>query len=984
MHLTFTLSNLSLYLLIISSIVLTTGCAGPQPRFTPDIQQSFVENPMRRMDTDLLTVYYPAHRQAEAELFAAHLEVCATEISRKRLNQTTRAKIPVIMPEVQFNNAYVSLGSGANPPHMLVPTYFTADLFTRLGMPPDASFISCHEAVHFIQAAEISGIPAALNTVLGYTFTPQLGLDPWFWEGLATYYESRLNPGIGRMATPFWHQLLAAGFADAPITESALHAANRRIPYGGQYLVGSHFISYLAETYGEDKLWEIINRQSNTLLVPFGINVRFYLTYGKSLATLVEEFSEHIQQTHPRRTRPANQQILHQANQDAQWAAAPDGTRALITRGPDQPERLTIWSPTGQLLYTRDFPDVLPPRKLIASYLPAGLSFTADAKHLYFTAISQSQTSEQTLLLHLDLQTHQLHIIAENLRGAGGSITPDGTRYIFPRANGNRHDLAYFDLQTRKIGILHQMPTQHFIVSPRVSPDGTRIAAVVMHGAQADLWLFSTQTGQKLAEVPTSSAQIHRDPAWLNNHTLLAAAEADGRFQIFQYDTRTAQQTQLSDAPYLAMQPFALNETTIAFLNRDGWNWTIDTLSTNDIRVATNETSPTPEPAHTPKPDTYQLHIHEDKPYSQFDGLFIPRLHVPTFTWADTYQLLGIDIGGLDTLGFHAWSLGFSFEFANALPGFSFAYVNTQLAPWYLYFSASQFWGFNAYTIQDSNSLFPEITYRLDRRERQLRAQALRTFYDMPVAFGFLGTELYRPEASEFPTERRTFLGFQAAAQYAAGRGSAHSGTRNLFALGLSAAAYPSQLGSDFSLGDLRAETTINLPLPLSTRHRLRLNTRARTLLGTPDNAKLLRVGGIQPGEVLASNTLQSLELVSDLLPGPLGFSEPLRGYEDYGFATNQLLAAEIDYRYPFIIDRGTASTLGILPAIFLRQLNLELFAATATFERTDKSHTAVGASLDLQVLFWQLPFALRYQTAKRLVDDHALVHTLTLGIGLN
>src|SRR5690606_9881144 len=134
--------------------------------------------------------------------------------------------------------------------------------------------------------------------------------------------------------------------------------------------------------------------------------------------------------------------------------------QAQITRNLDTSEQLTVWSPDGTLLYKRAFPDVLPPRKLILSYLYSGLSFTADSKNLFFTAITQGETNEQTLLLHLDLRTQKLNILAENMRGAGGTITPDGKRYIFNRANGNRHDLAFFDLQTRKFGTLYTMPAR--------------------------------------------------------------------------------------------------------------------------------------------------------------------------------------------------------------------------------------------------------------------------------------------------------------------------------------------------------------------------------------------------------------------------------------------------------------------------------------------------------------------------------------------
>src|SRR5690606_30188229 len=108
-HLPSAILRLLIYLILAILLAsLATGCAGAQPRFTPDIQSSFVENPMHRMDTELLTVYYPAHRQTEAERFAAHLETCVAEISKHRISTTKRAKIPVIMPEVEFNNAYVN------------------------------------------------------------------------------------------------------------------------------------------------------------------------------------------------------------------------------------------------------------------------------------------------------------------------------------------------------------------------------------------------------------------------------------------------------------------------------------------------------------------------------------------------------------------------------------------------------------------------------------------------------------------------------------------------------------------------------------------------------------------------------------------------------------------------------------------------------------------------------------------------------------
>lgn len=971
-----------------------SGCIGAaQPRFTPDIQSSLAETPMRRMDTEYLTLYYPAHRQSEARQFAAQLEICTAEISKHRQSDFKRAKIPVMMPEVEFNNAYVNPGLSGDYPYMLVPSFFTVDLFSQLGIPPDPSFISCHEAVHFIQATEITETPKGLNTIVGFTFTPQLGLDMWFWEGLATYYESRLTPGAGRMASPYWHQTLAAGFAGQDITSSALHTENRQIPFGGQYLVGSHFIRFLAETYGEEKLWEIIDRQSSSIFFPLGVNIRFRLAYGKSLHTLIGEFSEHIKDTYPERARPEAQRTLRDLGQSAQWAVAPDGIRAAITRSPDTVEELTIWSADGERLYRRAFPDVLPPRKLLLSGQFSGLSFTADSKHLYFTALSQGKTAQQTLLIHLDLKTHKLNILTDDLRGAGGTITPDGGRYIFPRADGNRHHLAYFDLQTHKINFLHVFPAQYFVVSPRVSPDGKRIAATVMHGSHADIWVFSAETGKKLREIAcpmsTSTPRKHRDPTWLGNDTLLASTEINGRLQIVRYNLESNESTQLSDAPYLAVQPFAIDADTVGFLNRDGWGWTLDTLSTQGSGFADLSKTEQPGEHLTPTPGDLELSedlsltIQKDQPYSKFDGVFVPRLRSPMFLVSDDILLFGVMLSGYDTLGFHSWAIELAYDFMSHVPTFSAQYLNAQLAPWYLYFTVLQDWEFRKYTLKDASNSDTDQVYRLDRRDRQFSADLIRIFYDIPLSLSVLGTELYQPEVGPFDSDRRRFLGAKINAQYSAGRGTAYGGARNLFALDLTAAAFPAQVGSDFSLEDLRAETTIHLPLPFSNLHRLRVNARARALLGTPADTNLLRVGGTQSAAMLFSSTEQSAEPLSDILPRNFEFSESLRGYEDYGFATHQLFAAEVDYRYPFVIDAATASTFGVFPSFLLRQINFELFATAATFGFDEAYHAAAGASLDLQWQIWLLPFDLRYQLAQRLTDDEALVHTITLGVGL-
>lgn len=81
--------------------------------------------------------------------------------------------------------------------------------------------------------------------------------------------------------------------------------------------------------------------------------------------------------------------------------------------------------------------------------------------------------------------------------------------------------------------------------------------------------------------------------------------------------------------------------------------------------------------------------------------------------------------------------------------------------------------------------------------------------------------------------------------------------------------------------------------------------------------------GGAAKGDRAGSPC--SWRLRADALRG-----EPAR-FEEHPLATNRIFIGDLSYRYPFIVDWGTASTFGVLPSFFLQQLDLGLFATAAT-----------------------------------------------------
>ncbi|MCG8423109.1 MAG: hypothetical protein MJE77_34840 [Proteobacteria bacterium] len=187
-------------------------------------------------------------------------------------------------------------------------------------------------------------------------------------------------------------------------------------------------------------------------------------------------------------------------------------------------------------------------------------------------------------------------------------------------------------------------------------------------------------------------------------------------------------------------------------------------------------------------------------------------------------------------------------------------------------------------------------------------------------------------------------------------------------------------------LGDVGAQLGVVVPLPLSRRHTLRLLTRGRALIGvTDDQQRLLEIGGVSDLSLYQSN--ENVSLPDSRLP--ISFAIPLRGYEGASFLDNRVITFELTYRYPLIVDRGTASTLYALPGFFVADFVVEGFASRATIAHSaetafdDDLHGAVGTSLAMNFSLWALSAQLRYQLARRLTDDEATAHLVTLGLPL-
>ena len=224
---------------------------------------------------------------------------------------------------------------------------------------------------------------------------------------------------------------------------------------------------------------------------------------------------------------------------------------------------------------------MLPPRRLViaAPTFASGLSFSRDGRSLYFVALDLDPTYQASRLCRYDIDTGHSRSSLATCAAPGGSLSPDGRRYMFAHADGDHHDLAEVDVATGAIRVIAHEPHGAYIANPRFSPDGTRLVATRFDGVRFRIVVLDPASGRLLSTLATGDDLV-ADPSWIDDQRViyLGGAPSDSGFQVYGCDLATGRIDKLTQAPYLTFQPNAADGRTLRFLNREGWGWTVDEI----------------------------------------------------------------------------------------------------------------------------------------------------------------------------------------------------------------------------------------------------------------------------------------------------------------------------------------------------------------------------------------------------------------------
>lgn len=937
-------------------MVLLCACATTSPRFEQQVASTFAQDDMHKLETPELELYYPANYAEEAKRVAARAAECVRLLREHDVDPRERDRALLFLTSANFNNAYVGGQSGGEPLQSLIPLTVTDELFHFYGLGgANAGDVACHEMFHYVHFEQTHGFWNVVNTVLGPVLPPQAFLERWFTEGVAQFYEGRLLRKVGRPSSPFYRASFDSFVAmrGGHVMPGDLQIGQRELyPHSGAYLAGLHFIEWLAEKYGEDKLWKVMDVQSRSVFSPLGYTLRFKSVYGLSVGALVEEWEKDLTAQLVKRERPATEKILvEDVGQLARLAThAGTGAFAVVSSGIEQVSFLRIYEANGTLRAEQRLTRIGPGREFVyvGPGTMSGLSFTEDGKWLYLLnddLISRGDTRAQ--IWKIDAQTAEVvKVVQEVGRGMSGSISADGRSFTFVDNEPGHTRIVERDLETGVNTVIEEFPPGVSVGSPSWN---RKHDVLVYSRLDGNGWNLVVRDDGATREL-TYDGQFNYGARWLDDDQIVFARTAGKYLQAHRINVRNVpvECERLSDAPFGILDVGA-TPNGVVFTARDGIHWSIDSAPSSDAQIVTllNPQPDSPPPSAPAPLAAPELQVSHDEPYSSLDHLFVPQLRMPigSLSYSDAQKRfegsVGLSLMGRDRLSKHTWAIngliGIPEPLKNSL---SIGYRNLAFAPWSFVLSGAR--------VATADQAYWNGLLAIGR-----------DFFSVPISFG-VSSEVRQT----FGVGTEKWVGPWASIAWSAGDSTAYAGSQRAFSVSLDVAGYPRAIGSDRDMLDLRGTVSFSLPLPLSKRHAFSFGAIGRALPGAPSG--VLQLGGVPSATTLLQfgSRAPLPDAPTALLPGTL--VEGVRGFDDFIVYVNHAAIFNARYRYSFIIDRGTASILWLGPSFFFRQIDLEAFGSGAITD-SGQMMRGVGAALHLRSsLGGFIPVSLNYQFAYR------------------
>ncbi len=161
-----------------------------------------------------------------------------------------------------------------------------------------------HEYLHIVHLDKARGAPLTVRKILGRhpfyipTTFPNAYQPNWYIEGLATYYETDNERGIGRGQSSYYNMLMRMELLGGLKKVRQINQPIGTWPAGAiPYLYGVNHYQFIQEKYGETKIQALVEGLSDNV-IPYRIDSNTQNVFNKNLDLLWFEFKKYLHEKH--------------------------------------------------------------------------------------------------------------------------------------------------------------------------------------------------------------------------------------------------------------------------------------------------------------------------------------------------------------------------------------------------------------------------------------------------------------------------------------------------------------------------------------------------------------------------------------------------------------------------------------------------------------------------------------------------------------
>ncbi len=497
------------------------------------------------LETENFEVYFYSGER-EAAVDAARMAERAYKRISTILRHEIEEKVPLILyashsdfQTTNISSGFISEGTGG----------LTEFLKRRVTLPftggyGDLDHVLTHELVHAFQVDLIFGRgDRALSNPFG-VYTPPL----WFMEGMAEYLSVTKVDNL----TEMWMR-------DAALQGYLVPVDVLNVLYDIRvYRFGQSIFAYIGETFGDERIGELLKRISHTR----SLDRAFQDVLGMTVKKFSEDWMEEVRKSYLPQIRDYQKPVefarrLTDAEEDLSSfhlapAVSSDGAQMVYLSDRSLYIDLYLASALDGKVERRLVKGARKEEFESLRFLSASMDFSPDDRLLAFAA--KLKGADAIYLLRLE-DAKILERFEFDLDGIEHpSFSPDGEWIVFVGLKGGRSDL--YRCRVDGSG-LEQLTDDRFLASaPRYSPDGKRIVFVTDEDPETDfenlifapariaLLDLENRTVRLLPRMSGTNSAPHFFP---DGRHLLYVSDRTGIMNIFVRDLSTDLDAQITD-----------------------------------------------------------------------------------------------------------------------------------------------------------------------------------------------------------------------------------------------------------------------------------------------------------------------------------------------------------------------------------------------------------------------------------------------------